>query len=158
MKQLYLFLALALCCTGASAQLSIYMKVSGMTTGIGDKVTAFQDNVTSPITGSVTTGKVAFDPIKITKTPGLTMGLMSDSWKGAHVTLVEFDFYDNTNTMVYTVSLSEVNVVKFSNLSPACPSCGSLTDEIWLTYTAITYKDLANNLTWGWNVNLNTPQ
>lgn len=150
MKQLYLSIAFALSFVVASAQLTVYMKADGLTTGNGDKLTAYQDNVLSGT-------KPSFDPIKITKAPGTTMRLLSDLWKGTHIPTVEFDFYDNTNTLVYTVQLTEVGVTKFSNLSPACPSCGSLTDEIWLSYTSIQYRDVANNSVFGWDLNRNSP-
>jgi type VI protein secretion system component Hcp len=153
MKQLYLSIALALSFGAASAQLTIYMKVAGITTGNGDKITAYQDNVVS---GTPALPKAAFDPIKITKAPGTTMRLLSDLWKGTHIATAEFDFYDNTNTLVYSVQLTELAVTKFSNLSPACPSCGSLTDEIWLTFSTIQYMDAANNIIFGWDVNKNT--
>ena len=151
MKQFYLSFILVLVAAAAFSQGSIIMKINGITPANGEKLIAFESNAT--MTPPAT--KASFDNIKIKKPISLSSQLMKDLPKGAHIATAEFDFFDNTGTLIYKMNLTELSVTKFSYLSPECPTCQSLTNEVWLSFTSIMYTDPVNGGTFGWNLNTN---
>jgi len=160
MKRPYLLLFILLF-TGLTAfsQGSIIMKIDGVTAAEGEKIIAYEDNLTYPISFSSggATGKSTFDNIKIKKPQSLSSYLIRYAATAAHINSGEFDFLDAGNNLIYKINLTDILVTKFANLAPECPSCQSLTQEIWLTFKTIQYTDPINGKVFGWNVVTNSP-
>jgi type VI protein secretion system component Hcp len=156
MKRLYLFLLLVIVSGSAFSQVTVIMKINGITAAAGDKLTAFEGDLTMPTPAAGGASKPLFDNIKIKKPLSPSSYLVRSLLQGTHIATMEFDFLDNTNTLVYEIQLTEAAVTKFSNLSPECPTCQSLSNEIWFSFNAITYMDPINKKIVSFNIPKNT--
>jgi hypothetical protein len=150
MRKITLFILLALIFAGRTgfAQGSVTMKIAQVTPSKGEDIIAFEaDGAATPPTGGVGAGKPTLENIRIQKNLSISSQLIRDMLKGTRLPTVEFDFTDNAGKLTYKVILTNAGVTKFTYLSPACPSCQKLTNEIWFSFQKISYVDVTNNIT-----------
>lgn len=148
--KVYILVAMVFASGSAYSQGSILMKIPGITPAAGETIIAFEGNTTltaPPVSGGGGGGsKPVFDDIKIQKNLSISSQLIKNLTSATHMPTVEFDFLDNSNTLTYKIILTDVLLTKFSYLSPQCPNCQKLTNEVWFNFIKIQYTDVVNNI------------
>jgi type VI protein secretion system component Hcp len=136
---------------------NIKMKIPSIT-GVpadGEDLIAFEvsDSLNvAPHGGGMGVGKTSFELAKIKKQSGAsTNALWKHSLQGTHIPEVQFEFYNNSNTVFYKIVLKDVTVNHFSYLSPECSNCPRLFHQVWFDYDKIEVTDMATGNTVKWD-------
>ncbi len=138
---------------------NIKMKIPSMTgyPAGGESILAFEVSDTVLTSGAGgggggSVGKTSFEFAKIKKQNSFsTNQLWKFSLTGTHLPEVQFEFYDNGNTLFYKILLKDVTVNHFSYLAPECKNCQSLFHQVWFDYNIIDVTDLATGNTVSFN-------
>jgi type VI protein secretion system component Hcp len=97
-------------------------------------------------------GKTEFEMAKIKKlSSASTNELWKRSLQGTHLPEVQFEFYNNSNTLFYKIVLKDVTVNHFSYLAPECSNCPRLFHQVWFDYDKIEVTDVATGNTVKWD-------
>lgn len=142
---------------------NIKMKIPSITgfPASGESVLAFEVSDTLITStgggGGSGVGKPSFEFAKIKKQNSFsTNQLWKFSLIGTNIPEVQFEFYDNSNSLFYKIVLREVTVNHFSYLAPECKNCQSLFHQVWFNYNIIEVTDLATGSTVTFNRTTNS--
>ncbi len=152
-----LLLLLFITATSVTYSQTIKMKATGITTGTGEDVIAFETSDTITVNTSGGSGgsssPAIFENVKIKKLLGAsTNELFKRSTLGTTSPDFTFEFYDATSTLLYTIVLRNVNITHFSYLSPECSGCSKLYHQLWLAYQKIEITDAATSNVYRYNL------
>lgn len=147
MKSILLLLCIAL--SVAVKCQTIKMKIATYTSTDGETINALELTDTLPVSTSGGTGSGTgiskFNDLKVKKMAGLsTNELLKRSIAGTQLPQVDFEYYDNTNTLFYKIVIRDVFVSQFSYLSPECANCTSLQHQVNFYFTRIEVTDVAS--------------
>ena len=148
-----IFLLLSFYCNAQK----ILMKAGASTDPAGEEVRAFEFGITSPsnfTSGSgASIGKAVPGNIKIKKNAGKsTSDFFKNIVKRTAIPQVIFEYYDASNILYYTITISNVLITNLLWLSPECPSCLKLEHEIDFVFKTIKTDDLISGVTLTYDV------
>lgn len=102
-------------------------------------------------------GITTFGAFKIKKESGAsTNELFKRVVNGAHLQQVNFDYYDNTGNLYYTIILKDVLFTGFDYLTPECSGCSRLYHQLSIDYVQIEITDVLAGSTLKYNKNTRT--
>lgn len=156
MKKLYLLLILFIAISERGVAQKILMKITSVTAPAGEEVKAleFQINATTNFTSG--SGAAVGKPV-----PGSLMIKMptntstSEMFKkivmGTSIPEVVFEYYDASNTLYYTITITNAFLTQLYWLSPECPTCLKLEQQLGFVFKTMKTVD-ANGVTLTWDI------
>jgi type VI protein secretion system component Hcp len=147
-------------CQDAAAQ-KILMKITNITPAAGEEVKAldFRINASSSYTkgGGASIGRPAPDSLIIKKAVDKsTSDLLKKIVAGSAYPEVIFEYYDNNNVNYYTITLTGALVTSLYWLSPECPTCLKLEQQLSFVMSAIKMEDKITKATVTYNISAMT--
>lgn len=147
-------------CQDAVAQ-KILMKITNITPTAGEEVKAldFRINASSSYVkgGGASVGRPAPDSLIVKKSADKsTSDLLKKLVAGSAYPEVIFEYYDNTNVNYYTITLTGALVTSLYWLSPECPTCLKLEQQLSFVMSSIKMEDKLNKTTITYNISTMT--
>ena len=139
----------------------ILMKIGSFTATGGEEVRAleFQINAATSYTqgGGVSVGKANPGSLMVKRTHNKsTSELFKKIVAGASFADVIFEYYDAGDKLYYTITLGNVFLTQVYWLSPECPTCLKLEQQLGFVFKTIKTTDAVTGVTLTWDVTLGT--
>ncbi|MCW3107588.1 MAG: hypothetical protein JWQ09_2094 [Segetibacter sp.] len=162
-RKLWLILITLLSTFSYSIGQKILMKIASVTAAGGEEVRAleFQINAASSWTagGGASVGKPNPGNLMIKKTNNnSTSSLFKDIASGKTIPEVIFEYYDASNILYYSITLTGAYVTQLYWLSPECPTCLKLEQQVGFVFKTYKTVDVASGVTVTWDIPAGTVQ
>ena len=149
--------------SGQGIAQKILMKIGSVTAAGGEEVRAleFQINASTNWTsgGGASVGKPNPGNLMIKKTNNnSTSELFKFIAQGSAFPEVIFEYYDASDILYYTITLSDVYVTQMHWLSPECPTCLKLEQQVGFVFKIYKTTDVATGVSVIWNIPSGTVQ
>ena len=153
---LLLFAILLMAYSQASAQ-KILMKIGTVTAAGGEDVRAleFQINASSNYLqgAGASVGKPVPSSLSVKRTHNVaTNSLFNNIVKGTSIPEVKFEYYDAANVLYYTITLTNVFLTQLYWLSPECPTCLKLEQQLGFVFKTIKMADAVTGASTTWDI------
>ena len=161
-KLIIIFFGMLMIYTPTFSQ-KILMKINNITDPAGEDVRALEFQINSTVGavfgGGGGAGKATAGDLVIKKTQSKsTNSLFSAVAKGTHIAPVIFEYYDAANVLYYKMTLTDVVIGKLYWLSPECPSCIKLEQQVAFRFSSYKTEDILNGTVTTWNITTNVVQ